>query len=833
MAIISDGNGGGTVTGTASDDIIYGGNGKDIIDGGADNDQLFGGNGDDTLKGGAGDDILNGGNGKDTAVYSGPFANYLFELQNDGAIRVYDTTGAEGSDLVYDVTNFRFADMTVKAADLPFGQIPTTADYSWTTQGVTVDLVLNSATGPEIGTEVLLNSIVNVIGGSGDDVLRGDAGNNQLFGGSGNDFLTGGAGGNDLLDGGTGLDRASFAGAPGAVNVQLAAGTATVGAFTTTLQSIELVRGTDQDDTYNAAGFSGSSTNAGSSGTFNEFEGLDGDDTITGNGDTRISYLNALAGVSVNLVTGIAVGLAPGDAAQIGTDTITGVNAVRGSEFGDQLFGGNANDTLIGGAGNDLIGGGFGSDTLDGGAGFDTASYGLAVGPITADLLTGIEVGGSDTDTLIGFEAINGGAFNDTLRGDGGANTLNGNDGNDFLVGRAGNDTLIGGNGIDIARFFGNRAAYTFAIGTVSGPDGVDTTNGVELLQFDDAYMLGFSLATINLTGFGLAGGVSLFGRVGNDLLTMGTNANGRLIDLAGGDDTLTLGTANASYSLNLANVEHLVGASGNEIVTLTAPVANNMSIDLGFGGDGLNLSTGSDTVTVTNVENVFNPGGTDTVTFLHNDSSAGQTFSLASGDTLILDGSDSTYSLQLFGPITVVGASDSGDETVNVSNNQAGTTFDLGAGDDTLNLNSFSFPNGVTVANVEHVNAIGSNGDTIVIAGNSGGVTTVTAGGGGDQITASADIDHFRYDVIGDSPYDLPGAGQRDIIDGFNADQDKFDFTSIPATSFNWELTNFAGNDIVRVDFNGDAVGEVGWDMAIQVNNLTGTLGLDDFLLV
>ena len=106
MAIISDGNGGGTVTGTASDDIIYGGNGKDIIDGGAGDDQLFGGNGDDTLKGGAGDDILNGGNGKDTAVYSGPFANYLFELQNDGAIRVYDTTGAEGDDLVYDVSNF-------------------------------------------------------------------------------------------------------------------------------------------------------------------------------------------------------------------------------------------------------------------------------------------------------------------------------------------------------------------------------------------------------------------------------------------------------------------------------------------------------------------------------------------------------------------------------------------------------------------------------------------------------------------------------------------------------------------------------------------------------
>ena len=195
--------------------------------------------------------------------------------------------------------------------------------------------------------------------------------------------------------------------------------------------------------------------------------------------------------------------------------------------------GGTGNDTLIGGAGNDFLGGGAGSDTLNGGAGFDTASYGMAVGSITVDLLAGTATGGPDTDTLIGVEAVNGGAFNDALRGDGGDNTLNGNDGNDFLVGRGGNDTLNGGNGIDIARFFGNRAAYTFAIGTVTGPDGTDTTNGVELLQFDDAYMLGFGLAPINLTGFGLAAGVSLFGRDGSDLLTMGTNANGRLIDLA------------------------------------------------------------------------------------------------------------------------------------------------------------------------------------------------------------------------------------------------------------------------------------------------------------
>src|SRR4029078_1989552 len=112
------------------------------------------------------------------------------------------------------------------------------------------------------------------------------------------------------------------------------------------------------NDTYDATGFSGSSTNAGSNGNFNEFEGQGGDDSITGNGNTRVSYLKAAAGVSVNIATGPPTSLAPADAAQIGNDTFSGVNAVRGSEFNDELRGGTGNDTLLGGGGDDFLGGG-------------------------------------------------------------------------------------------------------------------------------------------------------------------------------------------------------------------------------------------------------------------------------------------------------------------------------------------------------------------------------------------------------------------------------------------------------------------------------------------
>ena len=55
------------------------------------------------------------------------------------------------------------------------------------------------------------------------------------------------------------------------------------------------MRGTHFADTFFATGFTASSTNAGSAGAnvgaaFNEFEGLGGNDTITGNGNTRIAF---------------------------------------------------------------------------------------------------------------------------------------------------------------------------------------------------------------------------------------------------------------------------------------------------------------------------------------------------------------------------------------------------------------------------------------------------------------------------------------------------------------------------------------------------------------
>src|SRR5215813_3269654 len=210
-----------------------------------------------------------------------------------------------------------------------------------------------------------------IIGNDGNDVLSGGKGNDTLEGDNGNDTLDGGAG-NDILNGGQGIDLARYTDAKGGITANLTAGTVSgAGVGTDTLIGIEQIRGSNFADTYIATGFNaGVSPQPGTSPLFNEFEGMGGNDTIIGNGFTRVSYLNAAAGVTVDIAAGTGHGTASGDLAGVGTDTFTGVNAVRGSRFDDVLSGSDNRFSTVenfeGRAGNDFI---------DGRGGFDRAVY--------------------------------------------------------------------------------------------------------------------------------------------------------------------------------------------------------------------------------------------------------------------------------------------------------------------------------------------------------------------------------------------------------------------------------------------------------------------------
>src|SRR5262249_19484864 len=161
-------------------------------------------------------------------------------------------------------------------------------------------------------------------------------------------------GGNDLITGGGGFDTAIYGNDPevtSGISVNLALGIvhgdAAIG--TDKMAGIESIRGTNFADTFDATGGDGpggnpgfgelGAPNVGSNGTLNEFEGRGGDDTIIGNGNTRISYLNAAAGVSVSLLSGMGRGIDPDDPAGVGVDHFSGVNSIRGSNFNDGMLG--------------------------------------------------------------------------------------------------------------------------------------------------------------------------------------------------------------------------------------------------------------------------------------------------------------------------------------------------------------------------------------------------------------------------------------------------------------------------------------------------------------
>ncbi|WP_160108944.1 beta strand repeat-containing protein, partial [Pseudomonas izuensis] len=109
------------------------------------------------------------------------------------------------------------------------------------------------------------------------------------------------------------------------------------------------------------------------------FSGPGNDLLDGGTGNDTASYAHATAGVTVNL------GLAGAqNTFGAGTDTLTGIENLVGSNYNDNLTGDNnsniitgglGNDVLNGGGGDDLLIGGLGNNTLTGGSGADTFQW--------------------------------------------------------------------------------------------------------------------------------------------------------------------------------------------------------------------------------------------------------------------------------------------------------------------------------------------------------------------------------------------------------------------------------------------------------------------------
>lgn len=200
------GSGHDALTGGDGKDWLYGGSGNDVLSGGDGHDNLYGGSGNDVLTGGdgnewldpgPGNDVVNGGDGDNDYsefFYSYPgigTGNLTLDLsgstlwkQNSDGRWVSSNEGGDG--FIY---HRLWADLNGNGVE------DHTDEFDYVT-GVESFLLVSYS-----GDDVLT-------GGNGNDELYADSGNDVLTGGEGNDRLHGGSG-NDVLDGGGGTDRLS------------------------------------------------------------------------------------------------------------------------------------------------------------------------------------------------------------------------------------------------------------------------------------------------------------------------------------------------------------------------------------------------------------------------------------------------------------------------------------------------------------------------------------------------------------------------------------------------------------------------------------------------
>lgn len=503
------------------------------------------------------------------------------------------------------------------------------------------------------------DDVISGLGGA--DTLIGRAGDDSLLGGTGNDLLAGNSG-DDTLNGGAGTDFAAYDFADSGVLVDLQDGTATDGeGGRDTLIAIEDINGSahndslygDKGDNYIDAKDGADVINA--RGGNDWLRASEGSDTIDGGaGWDLISYYRFARGVTVDLSTGRA------NTGGSDTDRLSNIEAVSGSDTGDdqltgdaganRLLGYGGDDVLTGGQGDDSLRGGIGADTVDGGAGFDEASFYFSDGSVYADLKEGLaDDGDGNIDTLIRIEALAGSeAWDDTLLGDGKDNRLYGNDGGDSLNGRGGDDTLfgdadqdvlVGGTGYDFASYFNDPGDVVVHLSLGLAQDGYggsDTLRGIEGVIGSDA-------GNDSLTGdkdgnalLGRGGDDTLEGGRGNDTLTGGAGddlldggagrqdqavyfdagsaiqvdmAAGTVQDGEGGMDRLTkveivTGSDGFADAMNgSADGDHFWGYGGNDTLRgfggrdwLWGGEGDDL-VETGVGNDRISVSLGNDTL--------------------------------------------------------------------------------------------------------------------------------------------------------------------------------------------------------------------------------------------
>ncbi len=434
--ILTGGAGNDTLTGGAGADTLIGGDGNDVlIDDGIGAAQLIGGNGNDVLTLTGNDatrDFIDGGTGVDTLIMDQPgWSAWQFNMgggsaQTNGTIQQnwgaafatfnnIENISVTGTNSLYVYANN--ADNIITGGSSGGDWV----DYRYATAGVNVNLSAIDYTVPAgMPNAGALIKAQSATGGSGNDTLIGIE--NIGYGSSFNDILIGNASDNeiaggqgaDYIDGGAGYDYAEYDNGSVGVTVSLMAPSlnSALGIVFTgeaagdTLVNIEGLFGSAYNDFL--YGDAGANVLDGFSGN-DVLEGMAGADSLYGGGGSvTASYAHAGLVAAGAATTAFGMGVIAsltnptintGDAAG---DTYFGIQNLTGSSFNDNLTGDAGANVLVGGAGDDTLSGLDGNDTLDVTSGHDMA------------------LGGNGDDTFI----VNASAANLPTLLDGGANTV-------------------------------------------------------------------------------------------------------------------------------------------------------------------------------------------------------------------------------------------------------------------------------------------------------------------------------------------------------------------------------------------------------------------------
>ena len=746
-------------TGVGNDTIL----GFENVRTGSGNDTVTGDAGDNIFFDGGGADTYTGGAGSDTVDYSAAAGNVSVNLN----LTTAQTAGVATGDTLREIENITGS--LVGTNNLIGGNTTDNRLVGGSAADRLIGGGMNDTLIGGAGNDVIFGDYVDTFnttagiadgndvleGGAGNDILVGGLGNDVLRGGDGDDTLVGGIanattaltavytndGGNDTFDGGDGTDTAYayYTGRAGGVsfdlgnldgNSAITLDGADIGSFTSVERVIfrggtgnDVVRGGGTLDTL--VGNEGDDILDGWYGNDTLSGGLGNDTLIGGEGLDTATYVNATAGVNVDLrIQGTAQ-----DTGGEGVDTLIGIEYLTGSSFGDTLRGNDefnliidnaVSSTATAGQSDALYG--YGGDdsllvtrasgtvatniTMDGGDGNDiielrsgaltAAPVAVADGLSTATYLSVGATGDRNLDNV----TVDGGAGNDRIILTGVASaTVNAGSGNDTLSismrgGAAVNNyQLTLGAGADVVQLAGTGAeTTTTARGSrITDFDRGNTGDRFEMTSFLNSGLTGY---TANSNAF--ASGHLRLVQSGTDLLLQsdrdGAGTANDFVTLFAISNGYTGGFTAFNFDGFIGNLtltgfdanETITGATGNDVLSggggddILYGLAGNDTLNGGDGNDLLDGGTGADIMTggmgndryvIDNLGDQvieFAGGGLDTVS-----SSVSYTLS-ANVEALLLTGT---------GAIDATG----NDENNYILGNSGHNTLSGGAGYDTL----------------------------------------------------------------------------------------------------------------------------------------------------